>query len=96
MTDYEVIKEIEVLREFAAGLCADLRRYIEKNPDDKMVNAILEEVENVYTGVYDIDTLKEAYIARGKLQIVNTALKNIGEELRAQELLHSAEIQPEP
>lgn len=77
MTDYEVIKEIEVLREFAANLCADLRRYMEENSEDKMANAMLEEVENVYTGVYDIDTLKEAYIARGKLQIVNIALKKL-------------------
>ena len=77
MTDYEVIKEIEVLREFAANLCAYLRRYMEENSEDKMANAMLEEVENVYTGVYDIDTLKEAYIARGKLEIINIALKKL-------------------
>lgn len=77
MTDYEVIKEIEVLREFAAGVCADLIRYKEKNAEDKLVDAIQDEVERLYNGVYNIDTLKEAYIVRGKLQMVNEALKKL-------------------
>lgn len=45
MTDYEVVKEIEVLREFAAGIRADLRRYIDKNPMDNFAVNLKEEVE---------------------------------------------------
>ena len=77
MTDYEVIKEIEVLREFAAGIRADLRRYKEKNPDDKFAEAVSDEVCKLYNGVYQIDTLKQAYIVRGKLQMVNDTLKRL-------------------
>ena len=47
MTDYEVIKEIEVLREFAAGIRADLRRYIDKNPMDNFAVSLKEEVEKM-------------------------------------------------
>lgn len=79
MVDYEVIKEIEVLREFAAGICADLIRYREDNADDKLVEAIAGEVQDLYNGVYKIDTLKEAYIVRGKLQMVNESLKRLTE-----------------
>lgn len=77
MTDYEVVKEIEVLREFAAGICADLIRYKENNPDDKFAEAISDEVCKLYNGVYKIDTLKQAYIVRGKLQMVNETLKKL-------------------
>lgn len=70
MVDYEITKEIEILREFAAGICADLIRYKEKNAEDKLVDAISSEVQDLYNGVYKIDTMKEAYIVRGKLQMV--------------------------
>mgnify|MGYP000859287567 CR=1 FL=1 len=76
MTDYEVIKEIEVLREFAAGIRADLRRYIDKNPMDNFAVSLKEEVEKIYLNVYD--NLKDAYIVRGKLQMVNETLKKLG------------------
>lgn len=75
MTDYEVVKEIEMLREFAAGICADLIRYKENNENDKLVDVISDEVRELYNGVYEINTLKEAYIVRGKLQMVNESLK---------------------
>lgn len=77
MTDYEVVKEIEVLREFAAGICADLFRYKEKNGNSDFVDVISDEVCNLYNGVYEIETLKEAYIVRGKLQMVNETLKKL-------------------
>ena len=77
MTDYEVVKEIEVLREFAAGICADLIRYKENNPDDKFAEAVSDEFCKLYNGVYKIDTLKQAYIVRGKLQMVNETLKKL-------------------
>lgn len=77
MADYEVVKEIEVLREFAAGICADLIRYRENNAEDKFADVISDEVCKLYNGVYKIDTLKEAYIVRGKLQMVNEALKRL-------------------
>ena len=78
MTDYEVIKEIEVLREFAAGIRADLRRYIDKNPMDNFAVSLKEEVEKIYLNVYELDNLKDAYIVRGKLQMVNETLKKLG------------------
>ena len=77
MTDYEVIKEIEVLREFAAGIRADLRRYLDKNPMDNFAASLKEEVEKIYRNVYELDNLKNAYIVRGKLQIVNETLKKL-------------------
>lgn len=77
LTDYEVVKEIEVLREFAAGICADLRRYIKKKPMDDFAVSLQEEVEKIYRNVYGLDNLKDAYIVRGKLQIVNETLKKI-------------------
>ena len=55
MTDYEVIKEIEVLREFAAGIRAHLRRYIDKNPMDNFAVSLKEEVEKIYLNVYELD-----------------------------------------
>ena len=77
MTDYEVVKEIEVLREFAAGIRADLRRYIDKNPMDNFAVNLKEEVEKIYLNVYELDNLKAAYIVRGKLQMVNETLKTL-------------------
>lgn len=77
MTDYEVIKEIEVLREFAAGIRADLRRYIDKKPMDNFAISLKEEVEKIYRNVYELDNLKDAYIVRGKLQMVNETLKKL-------------------
>ena len=78
MTDYEVIKEIEVLREFAAGIRADLRRYSDKIPMDNFAVNIKEKVEKIYLNVYELDNLKDAYIVRGKLQMVNETLKKLG------------------
>lgn len=80
MTDYEVIKEIDVLREFAAVLCADMLRYIDKNKIDKdntndLVVALYNKVWKIYNDIFSIDSLKEAYIVRGKLQIINEAIK---------------------
>ena len=46
MTDYEVIKEIEVLREFAAGIRADLRRYIDKH--HTMVHNYISRKREIY------------------------------------------------
>ena len=77
MADYEVVKEIEVLREFAAGICADLRRYIDKKPTDDFAISLREEVEKIYRNVYELNTLKDAYVVRGKLQIVNEILKKL-------------------
>ena len=77
MTDYEVVKEIEVLREFAAGICADIIRYQDTNSNDKFINVIADEVRDLYNGVYEINSLKDAYIVRGKLQIVNESLKKL-------------------
>ena len=77
MADYEVVKEIEVLREFAAGICADLRRYIDKKPMDAFAANLKDEVEKIYREVYELETLKDAYIIRGKLQMVNETLKKL-------------------
>ncbi len=77
MVDYEVVKEIEVLREFSAGICADLRRYINTKPTDEFAIKLKEEVEKIYSDVYELETLKDAYIVRGKLQMVNETLKKL-------------------
>lgn len=43
--------------------------------------------------IWKLDEIADRFNSGKEL---NTVLKNIGEELRVQELLHSAEIQPEP
>lgn len=78
--DFEVIQQIEVLREFAAGVLADMRRYMEKENIDiknneNLIVAMYGRVEDLYDAVYDIKSMKDAMIARGKLQIVNESLK---------------------
>jgi hypothetical protein len=76
--DYSVIEEIEVLREFSSGLLADLWRYKEKQKvSNELIDKIEEEVIDIYNGVLKINTLKEAYITRGKLMIVNESLKKL-------------------
>lgn len=80
--DYEVIQQIEVLREFASGILADITRYINENNinrDDKtnMMVIIDEKVTKIWDDVYSIKTLKEAYIVRGKLQIIDETIKEL-------------------
>ena len=78
---YEVIEEIEILREFAFGLMTDVDRVIdEKKVDEdciKLLKFVSGEVLNIYHSMFKIKTLKEAYICRGKLQMVNSMIKEL-------------------
>lgn len=80
--DFEVVQQIEVLREFAAGVLADLRRYMEKENIDSennenLIAVMYDTVVDEYDAVYNIRSMKEAMIARGKLQIINESLKKV-------------------
>lgn len=80
--DYKVIQQIEVLREFASGILADISRHINENNinrDDKtnLMIVIDEKVTEIWDDVYSIKTLKDAYIVRGKLQIINEVMKEL-------------------
>lgn len=80
--DYEVIEQIEVLREFASGILANITRCINEkniNRDDKtnMMVIIDEKITKIWDEVYSIKTLKEAYIVRGKLQIIDETIKEL-------------------
>ena len=80
--DYKVIQQIEVLREFSSGILADIERYIRKNNIDREDNTnfmiiIKKKVVDLWGGVYSIKTMKEAYIVRGKLQIINEVIKEL-------------------
>lgn len=76
---YEVIEEIEILREFAFGIIADIIN-IKENENDNSIIKFLTEIEdyvsNLYSNMFKIFTLKEAYICRGKLQAINEILKS--------------------
>lgn len=81
--EFEVVQQIEVLREFAAGILADLDRYIEKKEmedgkEEPFVMQIKDALVDEYDGIYDIRSMKEAMIVRGKLQIINDSLKKVG------------------
>ena len=80
--DFEVVQQIEVLREFAAGVLADLRCYMEKENIDSennenLIAVMYDTVVDEYDAVYNIRSMKEAMIARGKLQIINESLKKV-------------------
>lgn len=74
--EYEVIEQIEVLREYASGILGDVYRLYEKNP-----NPVLKELEKcvgkLRNSVYGIENMKEAYILRGKLQMAAELVKNL-------------------
>ena len=80
--DYKVIQQIEVLREFSSGILADISRYINENNIDRqdttnLMVVIDKIVTDIWDGVYSIKTMKEAYIVRGKLQIINEVIKEL-------------------
>ena len=80
--DYNVTRELEVLREFSAGILAGLRRYMKKQnislDNNKDFSVIMyNNVLATYNNVYRIRTLEDAYVARGKLQIINEGLKEL-------------------
>ena len=80
--DYNVTRELEVLREFSAGVLAGLRRYMKKQnislDNNKDFSVIMyNNVLATYNNVYRIRTLEDAYVARGKLQIINEGLKEL-------------------
>ena len=78
---YEVIEEIDVLREFAFGLMADVDRVIDDKKVDeeciKLLRFVSKEVLNMYHSIFKIKTLKDAYVCRGKLQMVNSMIKEL-------------------
>ena len=65
---YEVIEQIEVLREYASGILGDIYRVREKNPDP-LLEELEKSVGKLRNNVYCIESMKEAYILRGKLQM---------------------------
>lgn len=80
--EFEVVQQMEVLREFAADILADLDRYIEKEmeegKEEPFVMQIKDTLVDEYDGIYNIRSMKEAMIVRGKLQIINDSLKKVG------------------
>lgn len=76
---YEVIEEIEILREFAFGISADISRAIKKEKTLGNSTQILEilnsEIIDIYNNIFKIETLEDANICCGKLQIVNESIK---------------------
>ena len=76
--DHAVCTQIPVLRQFAADLLADLHRYIDHSnlaPSDRFIFQVYSQLVTIYDNIYNITTLKEALITRGKLQFIHACLK---------------------
>lgn len=78
--DYKIIEEIELLRESAAGILAEIHRYAKAKESDgtaerNILRAMEQEVSEIYRGLLDIQTMDEALILRGKLQMANQIMK---------------------
>lgn len=99
--DFKVIQEIEVLREFAAGIIADIFRCIENTDNSNLLTSLKNEAISIYRNVYFISSMEQAYIARGKLQIINEIVEqsynhptggSVKEDYSEVQFLNAAEI----
>lgn len=79
-TPYEVIEEIEILREYAFGIISDIVNINEKGQSNfisKLLKGVKDSVSDLYNEIFRINTLKDIYICRGKLQAFDEIVKSI-------------------
>ena len=76
--NHAVAEQISVLSQFSADLLADLHRYIAKSNTTTIapfVFQVYSQLIDIHNNIYNIKTLNEALITRGKLQIIHDCLK---------------------